>query len=104
DNLTVVVPTDTAALLTAPELGSPILQMGDLITSAELASLRGAIEEIPDRPWQRHLQLPDGLGALFSQARYNRIEALSLGAKLSADLGRFGIEGLARLGLADLEP
>lgn len=104
DNLTVVVPTDTAALLTAPELGSPILTMGDLITSAELASLRGAIEEIPDRPWQRHLQLPDGLGALFSQARYNRIEALSLGAKLSADLGRFGIEGLARLGLADLEP
>ncbi|HRP07077.1 MAG TPA: ShlB/FhaC/HecB family hemolysin secretion/activation protein [Gemmatimonadales bacterium] len=104
DNLTVIVPADTQSVINSAELGEPILQMGDMITEAELESLQGAIEQIPDRPWQRHFEVPDGFGAVLRHARYNRIEALSLGASMSADLGRFRIEALGRIGLGDGEP
>jgi hypothetical protein len=104
DNLVVTVPDDTLALLSAPELGDPILQMGDLITEGELVSLRDAIGGIPDRPWETHLDLPRGWGALLREARYNRIEGLSLGVRGALDLGRLRVEGRTRLGLADLEP
>lgn len=104
DNLTVHVPGDTLALLTAPELGEPILTMGDLITEDELVALRDAIEGIPDRPWETHVELPRGVGALLRNARYNRIEALSLGARGAIDFGRLRLDGVARIGVADGEP
>ncbi len=104
DNLTIVVPDDTLALLTSQELGEPILQMGDLISEDELLSLRGAIDGLPDRPWQRELLLPQGVGALLEHARYNRIEALSLGLAGGIDFGRLRVDGMARIGLADVEP
>lgn len=103
-NLTVVVPTDTMAMLTSTALGEPILQMGDLITEEELVGLRDAIEGLPDRPWERRIELPSGLGALLRNARYNRIEALSLGLAGAAEFGRLRLEGVARLGMADLKP
>jgi hypothetical protein len=103
-NLNVTVPSDTAALLASPALGVPILQMGDLITEAELFGLRDAIEGLPDRPWETRVELPRGVGALLRNARYNRIEALSLGLNSAVDFGRLRLEGTARLGFADLEP
>ena len=104
DNLTVTIPDDTASVLTDPSLGEPILQMGDLITEAELVTLRGAIAELPDRPWETRIDLPTGVGALLRNARYNRVEGLSLGLTAAVDFGRFRLEGAARLGVADLEP
>jgi hypothetical protein len=41
---------------------------------------------------------------LLREARYNRIEGLSLGLRGALDLGRLRVEGHTRLGLADLEP
>lgn len=104
DNLTVTVPADTQAVVNSPELGAPILQMGDMITAAELESLKEAIDHLPERPWQRHLELPDGIGSLLRHVRYNRIEALSLGAAASADFGRLRLDALGRIGLGDGEP
>ncbi|HEX9831520.1 MAG TPA: hypothetical protein VGA66_00290, partial [Mycobacterium sp.] len=103
-NLTVIVPEDTTALLTSTALGEPILQMGDLITEEEIIGLRDAIAALPDRPWERRVELPSSAGALFRHARYNRIESLSLGLNGAVDLGRLRLEATARLGLADLEP
>ncbi|MES2123868.1 MAG: BamA/TamA family outer membrane protein [Gemmatimonadota bacterium] len=100
-NLTVVIPSDSAALLTSPQLGPPILEMGDLISEQELRGLGAAIEALPDRPWDHHIELPSGVSAVLQHARYNRVEALSLGAAARLDLGRARLEGLARIGLAD---
>ena len=103
-NLTVVVPEDTASLLVAPELGEPILQMGDIVNEEELLALRGAIDELPGRPWEATLRLPRGASALLEHARYNRIEALSLGLGGQLDLGKLQVQGVARIGLADGVP
>jgi hypothetical protein len=104
ENLTVVVPDDTALLLIAPELGAPILQMGDVVDAEELLALRDAIGELPGRPWETTLQLPRGASALLEHARYNRIEALSLGLGGQLDLGKAQLQAVGRIGLADGEP
>jgi len=102
--LTFVIPSDTAALVTSSELGPPILDMGDLINEQELRSFGDALGKLPGTPWQAHLELPHGVGALLQNARYNRVEALSLGARGTLDLGKLALEGSARIGLADFVP
>lgn len=104
ENLTLVVPPDTAAMLTSSALGKPILDIDDLITDSELASLGGAIDAIPPRPWQSRLDLPDGIGAIVRRVRYNKVEGLSFGAVATADFGRLRIDASGRIGLADGEP
>lgn len=103
-SLTVVIPSDTAALLTHPDLGPPILAMGDLIDEAELGGLARSIGQLPAPAWERRLDLPDGIGAVLRHARYNRIEALSLGVSGRLVLGTGTVQGLARIGVADLVP
>lgn len=100
-SLTVVVPKDSAALLNSPELGAPILAMGDLITESELKGLADAIGALPDRPWESRVELPSGLGSLLEHARYNRIEALSLSANARFEFGKLRVDLLGRIGLAD---
>lgn len=100
----VVVPDDTASLLRSPSLGEPILAMGDVISEDELRQLGSEIGAIPQRPWQLRPQLPDGIGSILKNARYNRVEALSLGANGTVDFGRLSVDGLVRIGVADLEP
>lgn len=103
-NLSLVVPADTAALLTSSALGEPILDIDNLISESELASLGSSISAIPDRPWQRSIDLPDGVGAVLRNARYNKVEGLSLGAAGRVDFGKFRIDGVGRIGIADGEP
>ncbi len=106
ENLVVELPADTAGLLTHPELGPPILDMGDLITEEEIRGLEGAIRGIPGAPWTPRVNLPSGGPAslILRHARYNRIEALSLGAAGGVTFGPLELSGLARLGVADLVP
>lgn len=103
-NLTVVIPTDSASLLTSPQLGPPILEMGDLISEKEIQGLASAIEALPGRDWDHHIELPSGVSALLQHARYNRVEALSLGATARLDFGRARLDALGRIGLADGVP
>jgi len=104
-SLVVVVPDDTASLLGNPQLGPPILDIGDVISESELRQLGREIGALPERPWQAARGvLPDGVSAILRYARYNRVEALSLGAAASLDFGRLSADGLVRLGVADLEP
>ena len=95
---------DTASLVTSPVLGAPILQMGDVIGEDELRRLAHQIGAIPERPWQFRAAVPQGVGDLLRRTRYNRIEALSVGAGTTLDFGRLQLDALGRLGVADLEP
>lgn len=102
--LAVVVPRDRASLLTSPTLGPPILSMGDLVTEDEIRGLASAIRGLPTPPLDRRLELPQGLGALLQHARYNRVEALSLGLRGAAAWGDYQLDALGRLGVGDGEP
>ena len=99
-----VIPADTASLLNSPALGAPILEMGDIISESELNQLGQSIGLLPQRPWEFRPDLPVGVGAVVSRLRYNRVEALSLGWGGKIDFGRLSLDGLARIGVADLEP
>lgn len=104
-SLAVVVPPDTLSLLTSPTLGPPVLEMGDLITEAEIRGLGDAIRHMGEgAPAISRVELPSGVRALLQNARYNRIEALSLGIRGTAQHGKLWVDGLARIGLADRVP
>jgi len=104
--LVVVVPADTQSLLTHPSLGPPILQLGDLITEAEIRGLGDAIRRLSGAPViaGSRVTLPRGVSSVLQQARYNRIEGLSLGGSAVIQTGYFGFDGRARIGIADLVP
>ena len=102
--LAVVIPPDSAALVTSAALGPPILEMGDLISEAEIKGLSDAIGRIPASPWDARVNLPRGVSSLLEKARYNRIEGLSLALRGNADFGRLTIDGSARIGVADRWP
>jgi hemolysin secretion/activation protein ShlB/FhaC/HecB len=104
-SLAVVVPPDTLSLLNSPTLGPPVLEMGDLVTEAELRGLGDAIRHMGQgAPAISRVELPRGVNALLQNARYNRIEALSLGLRGTVQQGRFILDGLGRIGLADRVP
>lgn len=99
--LVVAVPDDTLQLITSPALGEPILSMGDLISEDELRGLASSIGQLPGPVWASRLELPYGATEVLRHARFNRIEALSLGTAARADFGKFAVDGRARIGLAD---
>lgn len=99
--LVVVLPADTAGLLTSTTLGEPILKMGDMISESEIRGLADAIGGLPKAPLSSRVELPRGLSSLLEKARYNRVEGLSLGLSGKADFGRFSFEGRGRIGIAD---
>lgn len=95
-----VVPADSALMLISTELPAAFIGMGDsMIAQSELGDMAQALGELPPPPWQLSLRPPKW--GLF---RYNRVEALSLGARQEIDLGRLRLEGEARIGVADWEP
>jgi hypothetical protein len=103
--LIVMVPPDTLSLLTSPELGPPVLEMGDLITEAEISGLGESIRRLSGAtPLTSRVELPRGVTAILQNARYNRIEGLSLGLRGGAERGRFAVDGLGRIGIADRIP
>ena len=98
---TVVIPPDSVALIASAEL-PPRLILGEtdsMVTEGELRELGQRLGAIPETPWAFRVPRPQ-----WGLARYNRIEGLSLGARVTVDLGRLAIEGTGRLGLANLEP
>jgi hypothetical protein len=102
--LVVIIPKDTLALVSSPTLGPPVLEMGDLISESEIRGLADAIRQMPGVPRQDRIVLPRHLSALLRDARYNRVEGLSLGLSGTAQRGRFLADGLGRIGIADGVP
>lgn len=105
-NFRVIIPDDTAALMASSRLPASVYAEGEVVMSpVDVQALDEALRTaLPGTPWQ--VAAPTfawGLGG-GGLVRYNRIEALSLGARAGVDLGKLQIEGEARLGVADLEP
>ena len=96
----VTVPADTAAMLASTELPAAFTSTADsMISEQEIMDLGRQIGDLPQVPWQTVWQPPRW--GLF---RYNRIESLSLGARGEVDFGRLRLDGLVRLGFADVVP
>ncbi len=96
---------DSAKLLTAAELPTSFYESGEVLTSDdELKKLADQLGKLAEPPWQ--IPVPTfawGLGG-NGLVRYNKVEALSIGARSGIDLGRLALDGSARIGVADLEP
>jgi hypothetical protein len=100
----VTIPDDSVLL--ANEYLPPTIFEGDvaLLTESELEELERIVDQLPEAPWQAGPpSFAWGLGAA-GLARYNKVEALSVGAGGEWDLGRIALSAEARIGSADLEP
>jgi hypothetical protein len=90
-----------SVLLHSAELPESIYAGETLLSEGELDAIAERIEDIPEVPWL--LSRPDfafgpgGPGLL----RYNRVEALSIGARARIDMGRISALGELRIATAD---
>ena len=100
----VEVPADSTELLTAAELPPPLAgARSTLITGEEVESLARVL--VPSLARLGDL-LPETRLRVASPGlmRYNRVEALSVGAEAGVSRGPYDLGLTARLGVADLEP
>lgn len=97
----VEIPADTAALLASADLPEPLAGASSkLITGEEVESLaRVLVPGFGDFAPELHTEV-----ASLRMLRYNRVEALSVGARADVEYGPLTVDGEARIGLADLEP
>lgn len=102
--VTVVLPTDTLALLTSPELPpSFVTDQSALATPAELDDILSGLRLLPtfradDQARIRALWQAPGL------LRYNRVEGLSLGARADLPVGGLAVDGILRIATATGQP
>lgn len=97
---TVVIPPDSAALLASAELPVGFRTTTDtMLSEQEIADFARQLRGLPGLPGQVALRPPR-----WGLARYNRVEALSLGAHGELEAGAWRVDALARLGFADLVP
>lgn len=101
-----VTVADTADLLASPLLVESFYAQGDaLITEGELRDLADRLGELPSTPWEvRRPRVTPPWVPGRGLVRYNRVEGLSVGARVDWDLGRARLDLTGRLGTADLEP
>ena len=101
----VITAAADSILLNSPELPSSIYA-GDheLISEDELNALEQRVRAIAAPPWalvRPRFQLGTRGPGLV---RYNRVEALSVGARMQFDAGNALLGAEARIGVADIEP
>jgi hypothetical protein len=97
----VEIPADSASLLASTDLPPPLAEGNErLITGEEVESLARVLTP----SWGSMGEFAPELTTRFSALRYNRVEALSLGARADVAWGPLAVDGEARIGLGDLEP
>jgi hypothetical protein len=97
---TVDVPPDTAALLASAALPAGFRSTADtMMSEQEIVDLAQQIRDLPGVPGGTLVHPPR-----WGLARFNRIEALSLGARGDMEAGPVRLDGLVRIGAADLVP
>jgi hypothetical protein len=101
----VLTPRDERVLLESDMLPPPIWQHAPgFPTEAELQQIYDRLARVPV-PASPDLPLRWGWGwGEPGMLRYNRVEALSVGARVVAPLPFITVEGVARLGAGDLHP
>ncbi|MEX1182843.1 MAG: BamA/TamA family outer membrane protein [Gemmatimonadota bacterium] len=102
----VLAPTDTTALLRSELLPPPIWTDSDGFLGAdELQRIVDRIEDLPGP--QSALRPPLHVGWGWGEPgmlRYNRVEALSVGARVTQPLPGIALSAIARIGVGDLHP
>lgn len=101
----VVLPDDEEDLLESPDLPPPIWEeMAPSLTDGELREFYERLEDVPEAPAASRpftfawgLRRPD-------LVRYNKVEALSVGARAGTRLGRWHASVTGRIAVADPEP
>jgi hypothetical protein len=97
----VILPPDTLILLESPLLPRSLDDETPYLSTAEARDLGRAVGLLPATPWHVHAPSlrfgPGGSGLV----RYNRVEALSVGARLEFDFGRLTADAVARVGVGD---
>jgi len=97
----VEVPADTAALLASADLPPPLADgNARLITGEEVESLARVLTPSLGRLGDFRPEV----SARFADLRFNRVEALSVGARADVAWGPLAADGVVRLGVGDLEP
>lgn len=103
----VVVTTlaDSASLVASTLLPRSAFEEGNvLVSDREMADLLGRVQGIANAPWGvTSATWRVGLQG-FDLVRYNRVEALSVGAAANVGLGPAAVDATVRLGIADLVP
>ncbi|MBR9988409.1 MAG: BamA/TamA family outer membrane protein [Gemmatimonadetes bacterium] len=102
---TIITAVPDSLLLNSPEL-PPSIYAGDteLIPDATLRGIADRVRSIPEAPWQFLTpRLQFGLRGP-GLVRYNRVEGLSVGARMNFDMGPATLATEARIGVADLDP
>lgn len=104
-DIIVLVPRDSAELLTSPHLPPPIWEgAASFATEGELRGFVERLAELPKAPgaaleWDFHWGL--GRPGLL---RYNRVEGPSVGARIQGETPFADVGATGRLGIADLHP
>ena len=109
ERMVVVLPEDTASLLTGGGVGGGGAGEGagpgaSLLTESELRSIREQIEALAPVPWRAPRPRFSAPWQAPGLVRYNRVEGLSVGARAELDFGPLEAAATARVGAADLEP
>ncbi len=102
--VTVVLPADTLALLTSPDLPpSFVTDESALTTRADLDNILADLHLLPRSGFENHAQIR-ALWQAPGLLRYNRVEALSLGARADVPMGPLAFDGTFRLATATGQP
>jgi hypothetical protein len=92
---------DSVDLIASPWLPADIHAGETLMAERELRDLMERVENLPEMDWGvARPQLQWGLGG-SGLVRYNRVEALAVGARVGVDLGKAQAAAVARYGVAD---
>jgi hypothetical protein len=92
---------DSAALASSPELPDPITTGAPLMSGKEAGDLAGELRRVAADPW---IFTRPSIRRAPLLLRYNRVEALSVGARQTVDFGPFAADGTLRIATATAEP
>jgi hypothetical protein len=100
DQVQVTIP-DSAALASSPELPEPITTGAPLMSGKEAGDLAGELRRVAADPW---IFTRPSVRRAPLLLRYNRVEALSVGARQTVDFGPFAADGTLRIATATGQP
>lgn len=100
DSVQIALP-DSTSLAASPDLPEPITTGAPLLSGKEANELAGELRRVANDPW---IFTRPSIRRAPLLLRYNRVEALSVGARQTVDFGPFAMDGTLRIATATGEP
>lgn len=98
----VTLPADTTLLAKSPDLPPPLTTGAPLLSGREASELGRELEKVASDPWLFYPRPQIRRAPVL--LRFNRVEALSVGARQTVDFGPFAIDGTVRIATSNWEP